>query len=143
MRKKLLFIIIFFMLLAIGLSGCFETNNNTDNGVKNYVEIVEWYQGTYKEIGKILYNDLVYNESARLYIVNGTARNNAQKTLYSVIIWVKYYDVNNTLLWEDGLLANGKAHNQTWRFDSFYTRDIDHFEDVDHVEFDFTGKFDE
>jgi hypothetical protein len=141
MNKKILIILTSIMLLMVVLSGCNETEN--DNGNLDEVEIIEWYEGTYWEAGRLMYNGLSYNENALLYMVNGTARNLANQVLNSVIIWVKYYDINNTLLWEDGILENGVGINETWEFRSIYISSREHFKDVDHVEFDISGKFSE
>ncbi len=134
---------IVLLLLVVGLSGCTQINDNTNTDLGNKVELVKWYNGTYEEVGKIMYNGFVYDESAKFYLVNGTARNIADTSIKTVIIHVKYYDINNTLLWDDGLLDNGIAPNKTWEFHSFYTKNQDHFMDVHHVEFDILGKLNE
>ena len=138
MNKKLLMISIAITLLIVGLIGCIETDNSArwEN-----VEIINWYEGTYREVGVLMANGLVYHEDAKFYMVNGTAQNQASKGLKNVIIWVKYFDINNTLLWDDGVLRNDIAHNKTWIFQSIYISSRDHFKEVDHVEFDISGEF--
>ncbi|MHA2309160.1 MAG: FxLYD domain-containing protein [Candidatus Heimdallarchaeaceae archaeon] len=140
MNKKILIIFLILTLLIVGFSGCTETE--VEPQWEN-VEIIRWYEGTYWEAGRIMNNGLIYNEDAKFYKVNGTAINQASKGLRNVIIWVKYYDINNTILWEDGVLQNSVAQNQTWEFQSLYISSREHFKEVDHVEFDISGEFDD
>lgn len=140
MNKNMLVVIVIFVLMsAIGFSGCIQSDNNANN-IGNKVEIINWYNGTYIAVDDLLANGFVYDEQAKLYIVNGTAKNNADRQIKTVIIHVKYYDINNNLLWEDSLLENGIPPGETWPFWSFYTKDQEHFEIVHHVEFDISGQ---
>ena len=145
MNKKMLITAIALMLLTIGLSGCNEINGNTDTTIgNNVVQIINWYNGTYKAVNNLYANGFVYREDMDLlYIVNGTAKNNASQEIRVVTIHIKYYDINNTLLLDDGILENGIKPGQTWDFWSFFTNDLEHFKDVHHVEFDISGEFEE
>ena len=110
MNNKILIILLCITLIIVSLSGCTETD---DEAKWENVEIIKWYEGTYWEVGELMNNGLAYNEDAKFYMINGTAQNLASKGLKNVIIWVTYYDINNTLLWEDGVLSNDIAQNQT------------------------------
>ena len=141
MYKKIILIpLVLILIIASIFTGCIQLDGNIDTSLENKVEIVKWYNGTYFAIGNLYSNGFVYHEDAKLYIVNGTAKNNASRQIKTVTIHVKYYDINDNLLWDDGILENGIPPKGYWDFYSFYLSNQDHFEDVHHVKFEIDGE---
>ena len=137
MNKKLLIIVIVFLLLVVGLSGCIETGDNT--GWADKVQIVSYSIVTYKSVEEKMANGFVYHEDGKFYMVKGTARNIGGKMLDKVIITVKFYDSNNTFLREESTPVYDVEDDYTWEFEIIYLSTWDYFKDVDHIEFDISG----
>ncbi len=131
-------IVIIFLILAVNLSGCIGTDDDTDWAEDN-VEIISYSIVTYKSAEEKMANGFVYHEDAKFYMVKGTAKNIAGKMLDIVTITVKFYDSNNTFLREEDTPVFNIEKDYSWEFEIIYLSTWDYFEDVDHIEFDISG----
>ncbi len=138
MNKKIMIIVIVFLLLAVNLSGCIGTDDDAE-WAEDKVEIVSYSIVTYESVGEKMANGFVYHEDARFYMIKGTAKNIAGKMLDRVTITVTFYDSNNTFLREESTPVSDVEKDYTWEFEIIYLSTWDYFEDVDHIEFDISG----
>ena len=96
--------------LLIILSGCNQFSGNQSptlpygtviTGDTDKIEIVNFSIQTQKGIDngyEKIADGFVYTEYAKQYVINGTAKNTAGRTLSNVEITVKFYDVNGSHL---------------------------------------------
>ena len=121
-------LILISLILTISLGGCIETD---DDRVEDNVEIVSYSIVTYKSAEEPIANGFVYQEDAKFYLVKGTAKNIGRQTLDIVTITVKFYDINNTFLREEGSPVFDVEKNYSWEFEIIYLNTWNYFEDGD------------
>ena len=135
--------------LFIILSGCNQFSGNQSltlpyrtviTGDTDKIEIVNFSIQTQKGIDngyEKIADGFVYTEYAKQYVINGTAKNTAGRTLSNVEITVKFYDVNGShLSTKKDSISN---LTETWDFRIIYFASSPYFKSIDHIKIEISA----
>jgi len=132
-KHFLIIVIISFLLLVFGLSGCIEEIGETGT---DKIKLLVYSVETQKKSGyEKIADGFVYSEEAYRYVVSGTVKNVAGEMLNHVKITVKFYDKNNSYLDSRVAFVYYLDDSHTGDFEIYYINNNEYFEFVDHVEF--------
>jgi hypothetical protein len=138
LKEQLIIVGIIAILLAVGLSGCNETQQQINYW--EHIEIVPHYTGANytAEEYYLTYQDYVM-------AINGTIRNLAGEMLKKVEIRVKFYDSDETNI-GGGTTVEYEVHNLEERDFTYYAyrNHMSHWDEVDwdNVQFEFRTPWD-
>jgi len=149
MRKQIITFEIVFLLVFIGLSGCNEESNKTNNGVKitNVLVTTYWSSGginsqqqEFDHTG-FYHGVLLDADNYNIYYeIQGTVVNNVGKTV-SLKIITELYDASNNLLWSDNdseFITIVRDIPNTFSKDfvkTVYQSDTEYFDKVENCDF--------
>ena len=130
MKKQLMIVGIIFILLAVGLSGCNQSSQTTEDNDK--VELVNYNVETYSQpIG---------NHTFEWKEINGTVKNIGGTLLNKIVVNIKFYDSNDTLLKTKTDSIFNIANSYTGEFMVEYPSTESYYENVDwdNIKFEFS-----
>lgn len=136
-------------LLFISLSGCNQLGENQTPtlsygtvvaGDTDKIEIVNFTIQTQKGIDdgyEKIADGFVYTDGAKQYVINGTAKNIADRMLFYVELVVEFYDFNESHISTKTDSINNLT--DTWDFRIVYFASSPYFEAIDRIKIEITA----
>lgn len=142
MKKQIVILGIAVVLIAVGLSGCTETqtdgtNDENKDETEEKVELVNYSVITTNWLGDELGEGFVYGKEAFAYKVTGQIKNIANETLNTTTITIIFYDINNNSIHAEATSVTDLTISEIRSFSVEYTEFDPNFENADHVTFSF------
>jgi len=156
--KKIVILSITLLVLGAGfLSGCSETDQNTNSNTTNSdgtnenitlwdgtkvtgntdkIEIINYSVETQNMEREKIADGFTYTEEAFIYIINVTAKSIAAEILDEVRVTAKFYDNSGIYLESDFGGVCELTLGETFGILLSYNKNIGNFEYVDHIKFE-------
>lgn len=128
MKKQLVIIGIFALLIGVGLSGC-----NTNTLSNNEIEILSHNMETKMAyLSKIGINEPGYTGYGETHEVTGTIKNIADRNIDRVSITIRFYDSSNGLLHTETAIVSYLAKGETDNFKADFNQFEPYYAQYDH-----------